>query len=55
MSAREAGFVAAEASADRLLLTHYSGRAVPSELVASARVAFTGPVDVVDDGYRVEL
>ena len=55
MSAREAGFVAAEASADRLLLTHYSGRAVPSELVASARVAFPGPVDVVDDGYRVEL
>ncbi len=55
MSAREAGRLAAQASAERLLLTHYSDSAVSSELIASARLAFAGPVDVADDGFRVEL
>jgi ribonuclease BN (tRNA processing enzyme) len=55
MSAREAGRTAAQAPVERLLLTHYSATAVASELIASARLSFTGPVDVVDDGYYVEL
>ena len=55
MSAREAGRLAAQASAQRLLLTHYSGNAVPSEMIASARLAFTGTVELADDGFRVEL
>ena len=55
MSAREAGLLAGEASVKRLLLTHYCAGAIPSELVASARLAFTGRVDVADDGFRVDL
>lgn len=55
MSAREAGRLAAQASVGRLLLTHYSGNAVARELIASAQLAFTGPVHAVDDGLRLEL
>jgi ribonuclease BN (tRNA processing enzyme) len=55
MSAREAGKIAAQARVERLLLTHYSARAVPSELIASAGLTFTGPIDVVDDGYSVQF
>ena len=55
MSAREAGRLAAEARAGRLLLTHYSATAVPGALIASARLAFDGPIDVVDDGFRLDL
>ena len=54
MSAREAGRTAAQANVERLLLTHYSATAVPSELIASAELTFEGPIDVVDDGYHVE-
>jgi ribonuclease BN (tRNA processing enzyme) len=55
MSAREAGATATQAAVERLLLTHYSATAVRSEQIARAAAAFTGPVDVVDDGYYVKL
>lgn len=55
MSAREAGAMAARAVAERLVITHYTEAASPEDLAARARLAFTGDVDVADDGYRIEF
>ena len=56
-TAREAGRVAHEAQAKRLILTHLSSRhdTDPSKLLAQAREEFHGPVEVAHDGLTVEL
>jgi ribonuclease Z len=56
-TAREAGTVAAQSNAKRLVLTHFSSRhdIDTKPLVAQARQAFKGPVDAAFDGYEIEL
>ncbi|XXF77518.1 ribonuclease Z [Myxococcaceae bacterium GXIMD 01537] len=56
-TAREAGRVAHEAGARRLILTHLSSRhdTDPSKLLGQAREEFKGPVEVAYDGLTVEL
>ena len=56
-TAREAGRVAREAGAQRLVLTHLSSRhdTTPGPLAHQAREEFKGPVDVAHDGMTVEL
>jgi ribonuclease Z len=56
-TAREAGQVAAEAHAKRLVLTHFSSRhdVDPEPLVIQAKESFSGPVDAARDGYTVEV
>lgn len=56
-TAREAARVAREAGARRLLLTHLSSRhdVDPSPLLDQARQEFKGPIDVVWDGFSLEL
>jgi ribonuclease Z len=56
-TAREAGKVAAEAKARRLVLTHLSSRhdVDPRPLVEQARQEFPGPIDVAFDGFSLEV
>jgi ribonuclease Z len=56
-TAREAGRVAREAGARRLILTHLSSRydPDPSKLLEQAREEYPGPVEVAHDGMTVEL
>lgn len=56
-TAREAGRVAKEAGAKKLLLTHLSSRhdVDPSPLVAQAKEEFAGAIEVVWDGYSVDV
>ena len=56
-TAREAGKVAAEAKAKRLVLTHLSSRhdVDPRPLLEQARQEFSGVCDVAFDGFTVEL
>lgn len=56
-TAREAGTIAREAKARRLVLTHLSSRhdADPSALLAEARAEFQGPLEVAHDGMVVDL
>ncbi|MFB1482315.1 ribonuclease Z [Corallococcus sp. RDP092CA] len=56
-TAREAAQVARDAGAKRLILTHLSSRhdTDPGRLLAQAREAFKGPVEVAFDGLTVEL
>lgn len=56
-TAREAGRVAKEAGAHRLLLTHLSSRhdVDPRPLVEQAKQEFQGPVDVVWDGFSLDV
>jgi ribonuclease Z len=56
-TAREAAWVAREAGAQRLILTHLSSRhdTDPSKLLAQAREEFKGPIEVAHDGLTVEL
>ncbi|HET8733048.1 MAG TPA: ribonuclease Z [Anaeromyxobacteraceae bacterium] len=56
-TAREAGRMAREAGAARLVLTHLSTRydADPSPLLQQAGEEFAGPVEVARDGLVVEL
>lgn len=56
-TAREAGKVAAEAKAKRLVLTHLSSRhdVDPRPLLEQARQEFSGACDVAFDGFTVEL
>ena len=55
MSGRQAGEHAAAAGVGRLLLTHIPAWCDPAALLAEARAAFAGPVEVVapDVGYEV--
>jgi len=55
MSAAEAGLIAHEASAQRLVLTHYPTETTPDELYAEAEAKFDGPIAVADDLDRLEL
>ena len=50
-SAREAGMLATEARARRLVLSHYPASADRTQLAAAARSTFAGPVAIADDGY----
>lgn len=50
-SSLEAAQMAAEASARRLALTHYSQEATFKDLEQSARQVYGGEIDVVDDHY----
>jgi ribonuclease Z len=56
-TAREAAWVAREAGARRLILTHLSSRhdTDPSRLLAQAREEYKGPAEVAYDGLTVEL
>ncbi|HSP78752.1 MAG TPA: MBL fold metallo-hydrolase, partial [Myxococcaceae bacterium] len=56
-TAREAAWVAREAGAKRLVLTHLSSRhdTDPSRLLSQAREEFKGPVEVAHDGLTLEL
>jgi ribonuclease Z len=56
-TAREAGRVAHQASARRLILTHLSSRYDTdfARLLAQAREEYAGPVDVAHDGMTVEI
>lgn len=56
-TAREAGTVAHDARAKRLVLTHLSSRhdRAPERLLAEAQAAFSGPVEVAYDGLTIEL
>lgn len=56
-TAREAGRVAREAGARRLILTHLSSRhdPDPSKLLAQAREEYSGPTAVAYDGMSVEI
>ena len=56
-TAREAGRVARQASAKRLVLTHLSSRhdIDPAPLLTQAREEFTGPCEIAYDGLTVEL
>lgn len=56
-TAREAGRVAREAEAQRLILTHLSSRhdVDPSRLLHQAREEFKGPAEVAFDGLMFEL
>jgi ribonuclease Z len=56
-TAREAGRVAREAPARRLVLTHFSARhdVDPRPLLEQARQEFQGPVEAAFDGLTIEL
>jgi ribonuclease Z len=56
-TAREAGEMAQLAKANRLLLTHLSSRfhVAPAPLVAQAKAAFQGVVEVANDGMQIEI
>ena len=57
VEAREAGRVAAQANARRLLLTHLSSRHDTdfAKLLAQAKEEYSGQVEVASDGLTVEL
>ena len=55
VSAREAAKMASDAGVRRLLISHYPSTADVDELERVARVGYAGPVDVVDDGFRVAV
>lgn len=54
-SAYEAGEMAERARAERLMLTHYSTRYSPAELITAAKRSFSGPIGIADDGLEVEV
>jgi len=55
ISAREAGEIAAEAGAARLLLTHYSDQLDSAELQSAAGSVFAGPVLLAREGDRLSV
>jgi len=55
LTAEEAGRMAAEARAHRLVLTHYGTTYAPEELVEAAQTAFEGRVSIADDGVELSL
>jgi ribonuclease Z len=56
-TAREAGRVAQQAAARRLILTHLSSRYDTDfgRLLSQAREEFQGPVDVAHDGFTMDV
>lgn len=55
LCAIEAGALAQEAGARRLLLTHYGSEYAPGELEDAAESVFNGPCSVADDGTEVTI
>ena len=55
MSAREAGVIAASAGVGRLVLSHYPASLDIATMAADARAAYAGPLQIADDGLRVDL
>ncbi|MDP9025264.1 MAG: MBL fold metallo-hydrolase [Candidatus Eremiobacteraeota bacterium] len=55
LSAIEAGALAHNAGAQRLLLTHYGTEFAPEELVDAARTVYHGPAAAADDGTEVTV
>jgi ribonuclease Z len=56
-SAAQAGEVASEAGAKRLVLIHYEvwGNADPTRLIAEAQTTFDGPVELAEDFLEFDL
>lgn len=54
-SARQAGEVAQRAGVGRLLLIHYAPSEEPDQLLAQARSAYDGPVELARDFMRISL
>jgi ribonuclease Z len=56
-TAREAATIAREAVAHRLVLTHFSSRFErdTDQLLAEAREAFSGPIDLAYDGFVLDV
>jgi ribonuclease BN (tRNA processing enzyme) len=55
LSAAEAGQLAARAGVQRLVLTHYSSAYSAQQLIAAAQGAFSGRVDIADDGDEITV
>jgi ribonuclease BN (tRNA processing enzyme) len=55
LTAAEAGWVACQGPAERLLLTHILDRNDPSETLDAARDAFGGPVELAQPGMTVDI
>ncbi|MEO9171260.1 MAG: MBL fold metallo-hydrolase [Candidatus Baltobacteraceae bacterium] len=55
LSAVEAGELARNAGAHRLLLTHYGSEFAAEELVDAARTVYNGPVAAADDGTELTV
>jgi ribonuclease BN (tRNA processing enzyme) len=54
-SAQEAGAMACEARAGRLVLTHYSAEYSTMALVEAAQREFSGTIEAADDGMEVRI
>jgi ribonuclease BN (tRNA processing enzyme) len=54
-SAREAGTMAADAGAARLVLSHYGAESTPAQLVREGSATFEGTLVVADDNTRLSL
>ncbi|PXY21413.1 MBL fold metallo-hydrolase [Prauserella muralis] len=55
LSGRQAGELAARAGVGRLLLTHVAPWSDPAKILAEARAAFSGPVDLVEQGAGYDV
>lgn len=55
LTAAEAGWVARQGPAARLILTHILDRNEPDETLSAAREAFGGPVELAEPGMTVEI
>jgi ribonuclease BN (tRNA processing enzyme) len=55
MTAVQAGELAAQARASRLLLTHTIAGTPEAELLTLAARSFSGPIDLAREGYRYEI
>ncbi len=55
LTARMAGEVAASAGVRRLLLTHFFPTNRPEESLAEAQKAFTGPIEIVEEGRAYQV
>lgn len=55
LSAIEAGAMAKNCGARRLLLTHYGSEFAPDELTGAAQTVYRGPTAVADDGTEVTV
>jgi ribonuclease BN (tRNA processing enzyme) len=55
LSAREAGAMAREADARRLILTHYGSETSDAELISEARATFNGEITVADDHLKLAI
>jgi ribonuclease BN (tRNA processing enzyme) len=54
-SAREAGTMARNAGARKLILTHYGSQTDDAQLISEARAAFAGEIQVADDHLELPI